>query len=80
MNFTQADFDFTQEFAKFVLNRMYVKDASVKEMIDFNKMLIRYNEICRKIEQNIFEVRSIKEPEVEPTRGKKAKAAKSVGE
>lgn len=61
MTFTQADFDFTQEFAKFILNRMHVKDAAVREMIEFNKMLIKYNEICRKIEANIFEVRKVTE-------------------
>lgn len=61
MNFTQDDFKFTQELAKFILNRMHVKDASVREMIEFNKMLIKYNDICRKIEANIFEVRSVTE-------------------
>lgn len=76
-NLTTEDFEFTQEFAKFILNRMYVKDASVKEMVDFNKMLIKYNNLCRKIEANIFEVRSITEPEKEP---KKSKAKAKAGE
>lgn len=71
-NFTQADFDFTQEFAKFILNRMHVKDASVKDMIDFNKMLIKYNELSRKIEANILELGKVTEAP------KKAKAAKAA--
>jgi hypothetical protein len=73
MNFKQEDFDFTQEFARFVLNKMYVREASVKEMLDFNKMLVRYNELCRKIEANIFDVRSVTEPEPKPKKSKSAK-------
>ena len=70
-NFTQTDFDFTQEFAKFILNRMHVKDASVKDMIDFNKMLIKYNELSRKVESNILELGKVTEAP------KKNKASKS---
>lgn len=71
-NFTQADFDFMQEFAKFILNRMYVKDASVKDMIDFNKMLIKYNETQRKVEAHILELGKVVEAP------KKAKATKAA--
>lgn len=71
-SFTQADFDFTQDFAKFILNRMYVKDASVKDMIDFNKMLIKYNEVQRKIEANILEFGKVVEA---PKKAKSTKAA-----
>lgn len=74
MNFKQEDFDFTQEFARFVLNKMYLKDVSVKEALDFNKMLVKYNELCRKIEANIFDVRSVTEPE---PKAKKSKSAKT---
>lgn len=75
-NFTQADFDFTQEFAKFILNRMHVKDASVKDMIDFNKMLIRYNDLSRKIEANILELGKVVEA---PKKAKSSKAAAPQG-
>jgi len=75
-NFTQADFDFTQEFAKFILNRMHVKDASVKDMIDFNKMLIRYNDLSRKIEANILELGKVVEA---PKKAKASKAAAPQG-
>jgi hypothetical protein len=73
MNFKQEDFDFTQDFARFVLNKMYVREASVKEMLDFNKMLVRYNELCRKIEANIFEIKSVTEPEPKPKKSKSVK-------
>lgn len=69
--FTQDDFAFTQEFAKFILNKMTMT-VTAKEAIDFNKMLLKYNELCRKVEANILEVTKVTEPE---PKAKKSKGA-----
>jgi hypothetical protein len=55
---------------------MVAKDVSAKDMFDFNKLVIDYNALCRKIEANIMEVKAI-HPPVEP-KERKTRASKSA--
>lgn len=75
--FTKEDFELTQRFASFILSKMVAKDITPKEMFDFNKLVIDYNSLCRKIEANIFEVKAIHQPAEEP-KERKTRAAKST--
>jgi hypothetical protein len=77
-NFTKDDFDLTQKFASFILNKMVAKDVSAKDMFDFNKLVIDYNALCRKIEANIMEVKAIHPPAPEEPKERKTRASKSA--
>ena len=59
--FTRADVEDADKFAKMVAKARL--DLSVTEWLEFHRLLVRYNQLVRKMADNQFEVVAVYEPE-----------------
>jgi hypothetical protein len=60
LTFTEQDKELAYKFAGY-LGQMKVPDLPMSKLSDFYSCMVWYNQLLKKIEANIFEVKSIKE-------------------
>lgn len=58
LTFTQADVDFLEAFGKFLVQKTKM-ELSIPESVQLNKYLGSYNQLTKKIEAHIFELKQI---------------------
>ena len=61
-SFKEDDVAKAREFGKFMVDKMVVKEMSVSESIQFNKLLVWYNQLATKVEAHVLELVAVHKP------------------
>jgi hypothetical protein len=75
MPFTQEDKDNAVKFGKFIVDHARM-DVSIPQLIEFHKLLVSYNAIVKKIDDNIMELIKVVEEKKEAELPKEEKIKK----
>jgi hypothetical protein len=77
MAFVQEDKDNAVKFGKFIVDHAKM-DLTVGEMLEFHKLLVAYNTIVKKIDENIMELIKVVEEKKESELPKEEKLKKAT--
>lgn len=69
--FTDDDVQSLESFGKYVAQKATF-NMSVADMIAFHKLLVQYNQITRKVNDHVMELKQVIEPEKQKSEKQKA--------